>query len=1377
MTETAAQDSGREAELQRRLAELSPQKRELLEQALLRRVQGAAASAIPSDPDRRTAPLSLVQELMWLVHELTPGTHAYNSAGARLLRGPLDVTALSQAIEDVVARHASLRTTFEVVDGEPRQVVHDGLRASIREVQLDQLPPGRRLAAVERTLQEESRRPFDLARPPLLRTVIAKLSEHEHALITVAHHIVWDGWSRGVFHRELADCYAARLAGNAPELAPLPLQYVDFAAWQREQLTGDRLEQQLSYWRQQLKGTPTLLALPTDRPRPPVQTYRGDRYSHWVDAQLLTRLKALAQRHGVTLFMTLLAAFDVLLARWSGQADVCVGTPIAGRNQTELEGLIGYFTNTVAIRIDLSDDPTFEQLMSRARDAALGAYAHQEVSFRQVVNEIAPRRDPSHSPIFQVLFVLQNATSEDLSLGGVAVEALRHRPGTAKFDFALGAGEHDGRLHLSFEYASDLFDETTVARAAEMYEAVLRAVVDDASVACSRISLVDDAERGRLTVVGQGRSLERPDVSLSALVADSAGRDPAAVAVVDGETRLTYRELLDRSTVLAGSLRRVGVRADDRVGLLLHRSTDAIIAMLGVLGAGAAYVPLDPASPVERLRSLAADASLRVLLCSSGTEPVGADLATPVLLVDAVGSSLPVPAPAARASGEDPAYVVYTSGSTGEPKGVVVPHRAVVNHALTAVEEYLLGPGDRVLQFAPLTFDISVEEIYGTLTAGATLVIRPPDLPLAGQPFLDWLTRDGITVLDLPTAFWHEWVADLARGRRRLPPSLRLVIVGGEQVQAAAYSTWRDIAGERVGWVNTYGPTEATVVASSYWPTPARRGADTDEVPIGRPLPNVDLYVVDSHGEPVPVGLPGELLIGGDGVASGYLNRPELTAERFLPDPHRAGGRLYRTGDRVRWLADGNLVFDGRVDDQVKVNGYRIEPAEVVQAIAHLPYISQAHVEVRETARGRELVAYCVLRTPVDEAQRQLRADLGSVLPPYLLPGSFVCLDRLPVTDNGKVDSRRLPAPVVTAVATAPRAPRDELERRMLGLWRELLGVPDLGVDDDFFDAGGQSLLAVRLFSLLDTELGVQIPVSTLVSAPTVAQLAAIARRGPAEPARGEPTWESLVPMSLSGNGLPLFLVHDPDGHVLLYRNLVQQLGHARPVYGLQSVGLDRRRQPLTTIPDMADHYIREIRTVQPRGPYLLGGFCFGGCVAVEMANRLQAMGETVGLVALIDSTPFGYRTSETMADKVRRRGGDVLAARVGELGQLARETGYNTRRRVSRQVRYRTANRFYLDRDRRLPRALRDVQLFNWMSAQRYTTPHYRGLVTLFVADDGLGKAMERALLWERAVEAVDVRRIQQADIRHMTLLLPPHVDELAAKLTEALDAAEADR
>ena len=1088
-----------------RLAALSSAKRALLELRLRQgRAQASAGGGFPPIPRRASAdwaPLSFAQQRLWFLEQLAPGSALYNVPCRAWLTGSLDVEALRRALAELVARHETLRTRIGTVDGHPVQVILPPGTIDLPVTDLTDLPRADQQAVVRRLATEEARRVFDLARGPLIRASLLRLSDTEHALLLTLHHLVSDGWSVGVLFRELGVLYEASVRGVPSSLAELPIQYADYAVAQREWLQGPVLERELAYWRRQFATLPPPLELPTDRPRPAGGAHRGARTTFTIPAALVRQLHALAAREDATPYMTLLAAFKALIARYTGQVDIVVGSPIAGRTRPETEGLIGFFVNTLALRTDVSGDPTFLELLARVREAALGAFAHQELPFERLVEDLGPQRDLTHAPLFRVMFVLQSTPRSRRQLPGLELRHIEIDKGMANFDLTLKLSTEGEGLRGVISYDADLFHAATVEGMARHFLVLLDSVVEDPSRRVSALPLITAGERAQALAEWNATASEYPrDRCVHQLFEDRAARTPEAPGVIMGDRQLTYGELNARANRLARRLRHHGVGPDTAVGLYGDRSPELMVALLAILKAGGAYLPLDPTYPDERLRGMLQDAGARVLLADPGLLERGLARLLPA------GTTV-VPLGAAEDSDHDAgenlpgsstalnlAYVMYTSGSSGTPKGVAVPHRALVNFSLAAAREYRMTAADRVLQFASLGSDISADEIFPAWASGAAVVLRAPGPPPAAAELVEAIRRAGVSVTSLPTAYWHGWVEELSLVSQRLPATLRLVIVGGERAHAAALERWRLLAGP-VRWLNTYGPTEATVEATAYEPPSASGEGRVREVPIGRPVANTRVYVLDQAMEPVPVGVAGELYIGGDGLARGYVGRPGLTAERFVPDPFaaEAGGRLYRTGDRVRMSRDGQLVFLGRVDDQIKIRGFRVEPGEIEAVLAEHPAIRACAVAAQVAPAGEiRLVAYAVpAREPAPD-RGELRRFLAKRLPEPMLPTEYVLVDALPLLPNGKLNRRALPAVHDTRsrADVGYVAPRTEIEAAIAAIWAAVLRLERVGVHDNFFDLGGHSLLATQVVARVRAQLEVELPLRSLFEAPTVAGLA-----------------------------------------------------------------------------------------------------------------------------------------------------------------------------------------------------------------------------------------------------------------------------------------------
>jgi amino acid adenylation domain-containing protein len=1106
------EDSKAQAEMSEAMKDtsgLSAEERAALVMQLKRKADASATrEVITRRKESGPAPLSFAQQRLWFLNVMEPHS-PYIIWTDFHLRGQLDAAALERTLNEIVSRHESLRTTFSATEGQPVQLVTPHLTLTVPVHDLSDLDEDARASEVTRHKQE-LRRPFDLARGPLFRARLLRLGTDEHALLLAMHHIITDGWSIGIMLREIAALYESFTAGRAPALPQLSIQYRDFAAWQREWLSGAELERQLAYWRENLRGAPPALVLPTDRPRPPVQSYRGATLEYVIGKGLTAALKELSRGRGVTLYMTALAVFKTLLYRYTGQDDIIVGTPIANRNRMEIENLIGFFVNTLVLRTSLSANPTFSELLTRVRDVTLGAFAHQDLPFEKLVEELQPERDMSRTPLFQVMFSLQNEPLPPPRLGGLEMQLIDDDMKTAQFDLTLDLMERDDGILCNLEFNTDLFDRETAERMLRHYLRLLEEVVADPDRRLLELPFLTDEEQHRLLVEWNDTAREYPrDRCVHELFAEQAAQRPEAVALVASGEQLTYAELNARSNRLAHYLRRAGLQPEGRAGLLLERNADAAIALLGVLKAGGGYVALDPSHPPERIRQMLADAGASMLLTTRQLADSLTGHGAKLICLDAdarhiSAESAENPAPVADA--RNLAYLVYTSGTTGQPKGILVQHRSLVNAIYAFITHHRVTEDDRILQFASLSFDVATEEFFAAWLSGARLVMRPEPAAVAPEQFVQFLEDEGVTLVNLPASFWAEWATAIAERGCRMPPQLRRVVVGNEKTLPESLAKWQRAVGHLVTWNNAYGPSETTITASNYEP---QRGEDREgasAVPIGRPVMNATMYVLDRAQQLMPVGVAGELCIGGAGLARGYQGQPGQTAERFTPNRYDAAGgeRMYRTGDLARYLPDGNIEFLGRVDEQVKVRGFRIELGEIETVLSQHDGVREAVVVARPDERGNNrLVAYVVESEGRTATAGDLRRYLKDTLPDYMIPATFVTLDALPLTPNGKVDRKHLPEAdgARPELEEAYVAPRSELERGIANVWQEVLKVEKVGVHDNFFNLGGHSLLIVQVNNRLHEVLRVDVSLIDMFKYPTVNALAEYLSRESAAPA------------------------------------------------------------------------------------------------------------------------------------------------------------------------------------------------------------------------------------------------------------------------------------
>ena len=1083
-----------ETDIAKRIAELPAEKRALLFQQLQKqkeREPAAEPQRIPRLPrESETYPLSFAQQRLWFLNNFEPESPEYNIPQAFRIEGDLDPEVMQRALREVVRRHETLRTTFRSIEGTPAQVIAQVVDMEVPYVDARARvsDPAKAWDEAQRLASADAREPFDLTLGPLMRARLFRAGEREYLLYVNVHHIAYDGWSMVIFGRELAAVYDAFAAGRPSPLPELPVQYLDFAVWQREWLSGEVLETQLAYWRRQLASVPPL-ELPTDRPRPAVRTHNGTALPLVFSDALQKDLKAFAQREGSTLFIVLLAAFKALLHHWTTQEDISVGTLIANRRRPEVEGMIGFFANSLVLRTDLSGDPTFRELLGREREVSLDAYAHQDVPFEKLVEELNPPRDMARTPMFQVMLMLLNAPGgEAIELPGLKLRPVAIESRTSKMDLTVYLTDRPTGVDGFIEYNTDLYNRSTLVRMIDHYNRVLETVIAAPEVRLSELSLLSDEERRQVLVDWNATRAEFPDSTLHGWIERRVRETPDAVAVELEESKLTYAELDARANRLARHLRGLGVGPETLVGLSMERSFDMLAGVLAVLKAGGAYVPIDPEYPKERLTHMLEDSRVPVLLTQERLIERLPESGARVVAVDRDAAAIAAESGEPFDGGADPsniAYVIYTSGSTGRPKGVQIPHSAVVNFLNSMSKKPGLTRADTLLAVTTLSFDIAGLELYLPLVCGARLLLVSRETTQAGEKLREVLETKGVTAMQATPATWRLLLAAGWLGDRDLK-----ILCGGEALP-------RDLANQLLGacgslW-NVYGPTEATI-----WSTLDQVGT-AGPITIGRPLDNTEIYLVSRQLKPVPVGVPGELLIGGSGLSRGYRGRPDLTAEKFIAHPfadvrNEPGARLYRTGDLARHLADGRIEFLGRIDHQVKVRGFRIELGDIEAALDQHPDVAQAVVVAREDNPGnKQLAAYLVVAPGVEKPNvADLRAYLKEKLPEYMVPGLYTFLEAMPLTPNGKVDRRALPAPDRATAAREYVAPRDEKEQFFCDLWAELLGLERVGVNDDFFDLGGDSLLVIRVVTKAN-KASLGITTKQVFQHRTVADLALVA--------------------------------------------------------------------------------------------------------------------------------------------------------------------------------------------------------------------------------------------------------------------------------------------
>ena len=1082
-------------DLEKRIAGLSPEKRALFELLLQKRLKLAGhANRIPRRVGSGPVQISYTQERLWFLQKLFPGTALYNEASAYLLSGKIDYRALEASLNGVFERHEILRTVFLSQAGIPYQVARPFVSQNLSVIELTGLSAEDGLSRALEMMQVEINRPYDLERDWMMRCFLYRLGEDRHVLLEVHNHIVSDWWSTRRLQQELWMSYRSYADGQKPVLPELEIQYADFAVWERQWLQGERMNELVNYWWARLSGLPRL-ELQKDRPYPVEPTFQGEKIVHPLADGVAARLRDLANQENATLYMILLAALQVLLYRYCGQDDFALGAPVAGRQFSELEPLLGLFTNTLVMRADLSGRPTFRELLRRVQKNCLEAFDHQDMPFAKLVELLNPERQLSRNPLFEISFQLLGTRTLTLEVGGLKIEQLAIGTTKAEFDLSVEIIEQP-ELEVVWIYSCELFDAQTIQRMAVNFDILIASILQNPDQAVDELPLLSETELQQVLVDwNQTQRQWRDHCNVIEMFEMRTAQSPQVPAVIRGSELLTYHQLNQQANQLARCIQSLGAGPETVVAILLERSPAFIVSMLAVLKAGGAYLALDPNYPAEHLAFILEDSQAAILLTDSHLGNKIPAVQTRIFYLDDQRQDIESQPDENLLFHRQPdllAYMIYTSGSTGLPKGVLIEDHSLANLAHFMGEIDTWGSGDRVLQINALNFDTSVEEIFGTLGNGATLVLRNEQMMSSIEAFLQESHAAGITIWDLPTAFWHLLTEEITRQGLALPPELRRVIVGGERMRPDLVSLWKTQIGDQVKLLNFYGPAETTVAATY---------ADLNdlstsehiwrEVPIGRPLHNVRAYVLDQGLHPAPIGVVGELYIGGAGVGRGYCQRPDLTAQVFLLDPFFPGERMYRTGDRALWLPDGNLEFTGRVDDQLKIRGFRVEPGEIEAVLHQHARVRDCLVTMHERTNGQPwLVAYIVSNHPEDKPEQELRSFLRNKLPEYMLPLAYEFLDKLPLTPGGKIDRRALPEPKFELSRAEVTPPRTEVENRLANIWSELLDVAQIGIHNNFFDLGGNSLLAMRVMAYIRKILGIELSVRILFESPTIAELA-----------------------------------------------------------------------------------------------------------------------------------------------------------------------------------------------------------------------------------------------------------------------------------------------
>ncbi|NGZ60294.1 MAG: hypothetical protein CV081_07310 [Nitrospira sp. LK265] len=1299
-------------------------------------------------------PLSYSQQRMWLMHQLAPQSTAYNMPFASRQMGRLNKAALRSTIDAICSRHEAFRTTFMMRGDGPVQVIHPFRSPHWVEVDLQEVPLEQRRQQAARLVEQEANQPFDLEKGPLARFLLIEIDPEDYVLVLTMHHIIGDQWSFGIIGYEFAFFYNAFSRGEVPAPKAIPLQYADYAVWQRRCLTDDRLSTQSDYWQKKLAGLPKL-SLPTDYPRPVVQTFSGSHRMLELPTSLIERLKQFSAERNVTVFMTLLACFQILLSRYSGQFDVAVGSPIANRTQSAVESIIGSFVNTLVLRTDLSGDPTFIEVMTRVRKTALEAYANQDFPFDKLVETMHSARDHSSAPLVQVLFNVPNAPIGEINVQGLSWVPFEVETQAAQFDLSLTIEtEFSRKAYLTFN--TDLFEPQTAERMLGQYKILLLTALADPDSKLSELPTVTATERREMLQDWNNTQREYPESEcFPQLFEAQVERTPDAVALSMGRETLRYGELNARASQLARYLQGLGAKPGVTVGIGLERSFEMVIALMAVLKTGAAYVPLDPDYPRDRLRYMSEDASLTIVLTSESLadrfdaqvcRSLCLDREEETISQEADHNLGPIATP------QDIAYILYTSGSTGQPKGVEIPHGALVNFLCSIRQEPACSAEDIMLSVTTLSFDIAGLELYVPLLVGARIEIASRTVAMDGRQLRALCEAVRPSIMQATPATWRMLVEAGWQGSNRLT-----VLCGGEPLPLDLAASLLD---RSVALWNMYGPTETTI-----WSTIEKIERSDQEITIGRPIANTEVYILDQFLQPVPIGVSGELYIGGHGLARGYRGRPDLTQERFIPHPFSQEplARLYRTGDMARYRPDGRIVHLGRLDHQVKIRGFRIELGEIEAALSRHQAVRQTVVIAREDQQGvKQLVAYVVCQDGPAPSQPELRAFLRSKIPEYMVPSLLVFLKAMPLTANNKVDRKALPAPDSTLASSPVHvAPRDRMEIQMAALWQQVFGVDKIGIHDNFFDLGGHSLKAAHLFHLIEQVYDRHLPLSTLFQAPTIAGLTSFLAQE-----HRTPPWQSLVTLQLGGSAAPVFLVSAAAGGVLWYAKLARLLGQAHPVYGLQARGYDGTAEPYDSMYEIARHYIAELRSRHPHGPYVIVGICTGGLVAYEMAQQLAEQNQEVTLVIANSWHPTSYTSYKYSYDLPAALAFplEILSVTLSAYGELRRMP-------ITQWGQVLKYHGSLLLSRLRQPAPKEPVELrYNHMrlaifrAAARYTIRPYRGHILNIVAAKRIMEHDTRRVWSELAAEGC--RTVEIATRRTTDLLISPHVEEISSHI-----------
>ncbi|MEH2084378.1 MAG: amino acid adenylation domain-containing protein [Nostoc sp.] len=1389
------------------LTELKTQKAEIIN--FLRQINTAASSQIPpivACERNGNLPLSFGQQRIWFLHQFEPDSSSNNMPVVVRFTGNLNVAVLEESLREVVRRHEVLRTTFPAVNGKPTQVIATDVSLTLPIIDLRQVPDEQREAEAHLLATKEAHQPFDLGNGPILRVLLLRLSDREHLLIWNMHCIVCDGASSDLFYQDLTTIYKALSVGKASLLTPLPVQYADFTNWQYQWLQGEVLESQVNYWKQKLEGNLPIIELPYDRPRPQsVQTYRGDRAALLLSKALNHALTDLSQKWGVTLFMTLLAAFELLLYRYSGQEDLLISFASAGRGQVETEGLIGFFSNTLVLRSNFAGNPTYRELLDRVRKDCLEAYTHQDLPFEKLIEELKPEQQSRNSsPLFQVKFSLNPPWSNGRGMASVQLPDLTITSlfgyiyhGKTKYDLTLVLREQDNGLGMVFDYNAEMFDASTIERMLGHFKTLLEGIVANPDRPIAELPLLTAPEQHQLLVEWNNKQADYPqDTCIHKWFETQAKRTPNNIAVSFENQQLTYQELNQRANQLAHYLQTLGVKSEVLVGLYLEPSLKMIVGLLSILKVGGTYVPIAPTSGRDDLAVILEDAQISLVLTQSSLVEKLSEHQAQAICLDSDWEVIAVHVtenPESYGTARTLACVMYVSGCNGKPNGIAITHRNLVSHSLAISETWELTQSDRLLLISSSNCDTFIESLFPTWITGATAILQSQELQNSTTQFFPFIAQQKITIVNLPTYVWYELIKP-SISPQTLPASLRLVMVGGEKVSRHAYLTWVEKVGKQVRWLNAYGSLETTLTATVYDPEIATEDNTRSEIPIGKAIANTQIYILDRRSQLLPIGVTGEIYISGIGVTQGYFNRPELTSEKFIPNPFSSDrAYLYRTGDFGCYLSDGNIEFISRLDNQVKIRGFRIELAEIETILGQYPGVQKTVVIAKEDVLGdKDLVAYVVPKQGETFGSQQLLNFLQQKLPKHLLPSAFFIVDSLPLNANDQVDRKALSAlNQNNSKIEKTFATEDLLQLQLTKIWENLLGIHPIGIKDNFFDLGGNSLLAVHLFSQIEKTFGLNLPLAILLQSSTIEELTNIIRQQGSLPERHNQIdsstginseksmpWSSLVPMQPKGSKPPLFCIHAIGLSVLYYRDLSLHLGENQPFYALQARGLSGKEAPFTKLGEMAAHYIKEIQTIQPEGPYFLGGSSFGGLVAWEMAQQLVKQGQKVAFLALFDTTGPNYVKQAPLEKRVSQHWDNLTKLGTNYVLEQIRNKSSWLKYKLQEKFR-KFIFKFSLIIWRTVPYNYRKLTIeeANKQAAREYVLQAYPGRVTVFRAEERFAlekRDVDPQMGWsEMVLEGLDIQNVPG---NHDSIFREPHVRTLSEKMRACIDRAIVD-